>query len=302
MAIKRVIAILLLIAPPCLAEELSTTTMSGLLHTGNQNNEYIQYSIPAGDALLTAIDFLANIIENMEDISPASSALTVDIKELIKIAENCKSVDTCIKNCECECDGECECVAKQCSPEQLCDMKAAKKAFDRIDSTNVETLDSTGKFLNLFLAETNATRDVIMTYSQVAQEAVEENPSIGSYVEFRESYDDLVLAKLKSGTILDIIARPLKDMFVTPAMFFLSGGTTFPMPTIEYLKRKTDLTRLQFEACYTPVMSSDDWENVIDGETEYREPVRIDMIVGMGGNLPDEPTNPFDYFCYSYSN
>jgi len=265
--------------------------------SGNQQNkEFLQKNIPAGDALLEAISLLAKIVEKTEDLGPAANQLRSSAQNLINSANSCKDISSCQPKCVCDCanpsaPSDCRCQSQSCSPENLCDKDAINNSYAQFKESYIKADNAVNNFIDLVVGKHEITNDIKMLNLAINLEnpnsPLESSPIIGKYSKFRQDYNQIMAPYISETSI----SAP------APLSFASLFGTNVKLPIMAYIKRKTDLTRIQFANCFTSVEKQDDWGEYIAGDKAYKAPVRIDFLLENGVPFPEEPTNPFDYYC-----
>ena len=67
---------------------------------------------------------------------------------------------------------------------------------------------------------------------------------------------------------------------------------------IQFIKRKSDVSRYLFAGCFSPVGTQQDIQKIISsGTTELKSSYRCDHLLENNISMPSKPRQQFNYFC-----
>ncbi len=287
---KKILLILsaIIIIPTSVSGETAQTKFDQ--RTGNQNKEYLENSIPSGDALREAIWLITEAQKISQNIVYEADSLATYANALIKIIHSCRNPDSCNMQCR-EIRGagdNCSCTPEKSSAEQLCNLQEAEKIYENIKSKNVDTGSDVSSYAKFIGQPFLPTQD-IKTLRGTPFLQLESSSLYKNYSDFYKNYNEIIVPKLEKLRISN--AR-------LPAKISSQDA----VPRLEYIKRKADLSRVFFTWCSTPTITEEDAARLGEGDFQMKSPMRIDFLLLGNVTLPDEPTNILDYFCLSYQN
>lgn len=258
--------------------------------TGDQNKEYLENSIPSGDALREAIWLITETQKISQDITYKADSLTTYANALIKLINSCRSPDSCNIPCKevRDADGNCSCAPEKSSAEQLCNLQEAEKIYENIKSKNTETASDIKSYAKFIGQPFLPTQD-IKTLRGTPFLQLEASSLYKNYNDFYKNYNEIIVPQLEK-------------LGISNARLPAKISSQDAVPRLEYIKRKSDLSRVFFTWCSTPTITEEDAARLGEGDFQMKSPMRIDFLLLGNVSLPDEPTNILDYFCLSYQN
>lgn len=250
--------------------ETDSMFFGGFERSGHQDELYLRAAIPSGDALREAGLFLMDLQNYAGDVAISNDEYLEKAQILLDKSGSCKGPETCAYDSQID----------ACRPTKLCDLDGIDSAFTDLQNSNQWGTTASSKYFGLFNKPELVSEDIYKLGDQMFAQTA--SSTIHYY--YKDFYNDF---------------NQLLAPYIVPT-YTLPDKNSKYANELERVKRKLDFARFGFHACVTPTITDSEIKSLDEGETLFKEPLRIDFLQANQANLPDEPTNNLDYFCYSY--
>lgn len=240
---------------------------------GNQKESYLKKSMPIGDALYNAFQMLSNLNAEIGGFVGNSQDLATNLDAFLAASDNYLA-GSCEFYCQPNAAGPQDC---SCRPADNASLLAALETeYNNLQIAGNNALENNQRYLNVIEKSYAPTKDILL-FGNITNS---QSKLIIPYKTFYQNYNQILRGKI--NTSLPVI-NPVGNVVI-----------------MEYIKRKLDIARLGFLGCNTPIVSENDIAALDSGTSEFKEPTRVDFIMKNYGALPDMPTSPLDYYCFTY--